>query len=243
LPEISEQDENFPSTIWLRVESARDAETPQARKALGELCEAYWQPVYTFIRRKGHDPDQALDLTQGFFTLLVEPGALGSVTPAKGKFRSFLMAACSHFLSNQRVYERALKRGGGRRQLSIDHSEAESCLRHEPFHELTPEKAFVRQWALTLLDRTMAQLEAEASSKSKSSLFELVKPAILETDQHATYAEIAARLRTTEAVVKVAVHRYRSRFRALLRQEIARTVDDPAEIEEEINTLIQALAN
>ena len=115
-------------------------------------------------------------------------------------------------------------------------------MRHEPFHELTPERAFVRQWALTLLDRTMAQLEAEASSKSKSSLFDLVKPAILETDQHASYAEIAARLGTTETVVKVAVHRYRSRFRVLLRQEIARTVDDPADIEEEISTLIQALA-
>jgi DNA-directed RNA polymerase specialized sigma24 family protein len=242
-PEIPEQDEDFPSTIWLRVESAKDPERPQAREALGELCEAYWQPVYTFIRRKGHDPDQALDLTQGFFALLVEPGALGAVTPAKGKFRSFLMAACSHFLSNQRVYERALKRGGGRRQVSIDHSEAESRMRHEPFHELTPERAFVRQWALTLLDRTMAQLEAEASSKSKSSLFELVKPAILETGQHASYAEIGAKLDTTEAVVKVAVHRYRNRFRTLLRQEIARTVDDPADIEEEINTLIRALAN
>ena len=169
-PRSPTQDEDFPSTIWLRVESAKDPETPHAREALGELCEAYWQPVYTFIRRKGHDPDQALDLTQGFFALLVEPGALGTVTPAKGKFRSFLMAACTHFLSNQRVYERALKRGGGRRRVSIDHSEAESWMRHEPFHELTPERAFVRQWALTLLDRTMARLEAEASPKSKSSI-------------------------------------------------------------------------
>ena len=130
-----------------------------------------------------------------------------------------------------------------RRRVSIDHSEAESCIRHEPFHELTPERAFVRQWALTLLDRTMAQLEAEASSKSRSSLFDLVKPAILETGKHASYGEIATELGTTEAVVKVAVHRYRNRFRVLLRQEISRTVDDPADIEEEITTLIQALAN
>ena len=242
-PEIPGHDEDFPSTIWLRVESARDPETPQAREALGELCEAYWQPVYTFIRRKGHDPDHALDLTQGFFALLVEPGALGSVTPAKGKFRSFLMAACSHFLSNQRVYERALKRGGGRRPISINQSEVESWIRSEPFHELTPERAFLRQWGLTLLDRTMARLEAEASSKSKSTLFELVRPAILGTEDHTSYARIAARLGTSEAVVKVAVHRYRSRFRVLLREEIARTVDDPADIEEEITTLIQALGH
>ncbi len=226
--------------------ASRAPRTPRHPK-LGKLWASYAKHTGSpFIRSfavRATTRIRSLDLTQGFFALLIEPGALGAVTPAKGKFRSFLMAACTHFLSNQRVYERALKRGGGRGRVSIDQSEAESCMRHEPFHELTPERAFVRQWALTMLDRTMAQLEAEASSKSRSSLFDLVKPAILETGKHASYAEIATELGTTEAVVKVAVHRYRNRFRVLLRQEISRTVDDPADIEEEITTLIQALAN
>ena len=139
----------------MRIEQAKKPTTPQSREALAELCEAYWHPVYAFIRRKGNDPDRAADLTQGFFTVLIETGALSAVTPEKGKFRSFLMAACTHFLCNQRVHEPSLKRGGGRFHVSIDQLKAEDRLSHEPFHEMTPEKIFIRQWALTLLDRVM----------------------------------------------------------------------------------------
>ena len=237
------ESEEFPSTVWMRVEQAGDQTRPQSRQALAELCEAYWRPVYAFIRRKGNDPDRAADLTQGFFTLLIETGALATVTPGKGKFRSFLMAACSHYLSNQRDHERALKRGGGRSLNAIDQLKAEDRFSVEPFHELTPERAFIRQWALTLLDRVMARLQTEAAEKGKAPLFEQIRPAILGRDAAPSYAKVSESLGLSETVVRVAVHRYRTRYRVLLREEIARTVSDPDDIEEEITTLIQALAD
>jgi RNA polymerase sigma-70 factor (ECF subfamily) len=225
----------------MRIEKVRDESPEQSRAALAELCEAYWQPVYAFMRRKGNEPDRAADLTQDFFTLLIRPGALEAVAEGKGKFRSFLMAACTNFLKNQRVYARSLKRGGGRSPLSIDRLEAEDRLRFEPFHEMTPERIFLRQWATTLLDRVMAQLQAEAASKGKSRLFDQLRPALLGRDCAPPYAAVSSALGVSESSVKVAVHRYRARYQQLLREEIARTVDDPAEIEDEISTLIQAL--
>jgi RNA polymerase sigma-70 factor (ECF subfamily) len=225
----------------MRVEQVKECPTPQSREALAELCELYWQPIYAFIRRKGNDPDRAADLTQGFFTLLIETEALTTVTREKGKFRSFLMAACTHFLCNQRVHERARKRGGGRFHFSIDQLKAEDRLSHEPFHELTPEKAFLRQWALTLLERVMATLQAEEALKGKTNVFEQVRPVILGRETTPSYAQISANLGLSETTVKVTVHRYRARFRRLLRAEISRTLDDPAEIEQEITTLIRAL--
>ncbi len=239
----SSPSDEFPSTIWMRVEQAKESAAPHSRQALAELCEAYWHPVYAFIRRKGNDPDRAADLTQGFFTTLIETGALSSVKPEKGKFRSFLMAACTHFLSNQRVHERALKRGGGRFHISIDQLKAEDRLSHEPFHEMTPEKTFIRQWALTLLDRVMTKLQAEAVLKGKMALFEHMRPVILARESVPSYGQISRKLGLSETTVKVTVHRYRARYRALMREEIARTVDDPADIEEEITTLIEALAD
>jgi RNA polymerase sigma-70 factor (ECF subfamily) len=231
----------FPSTVWMRIEKVRDESPEQSRAALAELCDAYWQPVYAFLRRKGNDPDRAADLTQDFFTLLIRPGALTTVAEGKGKFRSFLMAACTNFMKNQRVYERALKRGGGRSPVSIDRLEGEERLRHEPFHEMTPERIFLRQWAVTLLNRVMAQLQSEAASKGKALLFEQLRPAILGREPAPPYAAVSSALGVRESTVKVAMHRYRARYQELLRGEIARTLDDPAEIEEEISTLIEAL--
>jgi DNA-directed RNA polymerase specialized sigma24 family protein len=190
---------------------------------------------------RGYDPDRAADLTQDFFTLLIEPGALKAVSQGKGKFRSFLMAACAHFLSNRRVHERALKRGGGRSPISIDQRKAEDSLGPEPFHELTPERIFLRHWARALLDRVMARLQTEAQMKSKVRLFDLIKSTLLGTEQSCSYTEIAAALGVSESYVKVAVHRYRNRYRALLRDEITQMVDDPADVEQEITTLIEAL--
>jgi RNA polymerase sigma-70 factor (ECF subfamily) len=224
------------------IEKARDSGPAKSRQALEQLCQAYWQPVYAFIRRKGNDPDRSADLTQDFFALLIEPGALAAVTEAKGKFRSYLMAACIHFLSNRRVYERALKRGGGRPLVSIDQLGAEDGLRREPFHEITPERVFLRQWATTLLDRAMAQLQSEADAKGKSRLFERIKPALLGSGLALRYAQISSELGIAETTIKVAVHRYRARFSRLLREEIAQTVDDSAQIDEEISTVLEALA-
>jgi DNA-directed RNA polymerase specialized sigma24 family protein len=235
--------EEFPSTIWVRVEQAKQSTAPQSQEALAELCKAYWHPVYAFIRRKGNDPDRAADLTQSFFTVLIETAALSAVTQEKGRFRAFLMAACTHFLCNQRVHDRALKRGGGRFHVSIDQLKAEDRLSREPFHEMTPEKTFVRQWALTLLDRVMARVQAEAALKGKTHVFEEVRPVILGREAAPSYAQISAKLGMSETTLKVTVHRYRARYRALLRDEIGRTVSDPADVEQEITTLIEALAS
>jgi RNA polymerase sigma-70 factor (ECF subfamily) len=225
----------------MRVEKAKECPTPQSREALAELCEAYWQPIYAFIRRKGNDPDRAADLTQGFFAVLIESEALTTVSREKGRFRSFLMAACTHFLCNQRIHERAQKRGGGRFHLPIDRLKAEDRLSHEPFHEMTPEKTFIRQWALTLLERVMARLQAEEALKGRTKVFEQMRPVILGREAAPSYVQISANLGLSETTVKVTVHRYRARYRRLLRDEISRTVDDPAEIEQEISTLIEAL--
>jgi RNA polymerase sigma-70 factor (ECF subfamily) len=224
------------------VDEARDPGPAQSRSAMEQLCQSYWHPVYAFIRRKGNDPDRSADLTQDFFTLLLEPGALAAVTERKGKFRSYLMAACTHFLSNRRIYERALKRGGGRTLLSIDQLDAENRLRRQPFHEITPERVFLRRWAETVLDRVMLQVQSEAGAKGKSRLFDQIRPALLGSGLALRYTQISAELGISEGAVKVAVHRYRTRYGQLLCEEIARTVDDPAQIEEEISTLIEALA-
>jgi RNA polymerase sigma-70 factor (ECF subfamily) len=226
----------------MRIEVVRDGTEAESREALAELCQAYWQPVYAFIRRKGNDPDRSADLTQDFFALLIAPGALAAVSEGKGKFRSFLMAACTHFLSNRRVYDRALKRGGGRRLFSIDHLDAENRLRREPFHEITPERVFLRRWATTLLDRVMSQLRSEAHAKDRSRLFDQIGPAVLGSGLAVPYSQISSELGIAETTIKVAVHRYRARYRELLRQEIARTVENPNEIEEELSSLIEALA-
>ena len=225
----------------MRIEQAREPGANRPREAIAELCRDYWHPVYAFIRRKGNDPDRAADLTQDFFTLLLEPGALDGVTPAKGKFRSYLMAVCSHFLANRRTYDRALKRGGGRVAVSIERLAAEQRFAAEPFHEETPERIFLREWARTVLDRAMARLEAETVRKGNPRLLERVKGALLGTELTEPYAEIAASLGINETAVKVAVHRFRARLRDYIRSEIARTVDDPGEIEEEITTLIRVL--
>jgi RNA polymerase sigma-70 factor (ECF subfamily) len=235
--------DEFPSTVWISVEQARDSSAERAREALAELCSAYWQPVYAFIRRKGNDPDRAADLTQDFFTLLIEPGALADVDAAKGKFRSFLMAACSHVLSNRHVYERALKRGGGRSLISIDQLQAEERLRCEPFHEITPERIFLREWATILINRVMDQLRSEARVKGRSRLFDQIRPALLGRELAPSYAQLAKELGVGEAKIKVAVHRLRVRFKELLRKEIARAGTDPAEIDQEISSLIQALSD
>ncbi|MGC8640043.1 MAG: RNA polymerase sigma factor [Isosphaeraceae bacterium] len=201
----------------------------------------YWHPVYAFIRRKGNNPDRAADLTQGFFISLIETAALFTVAPEKGRFRSFLMAACSHYLSNQRIYDRAMKRGGGHRLISIDQLKAEDRLSREPFHEVTPERIFLRQWALTLLERAGARLRLEAAARGKAQLFDQVWPVLRGREEGPSYAEIAGALGLSEAVVKVTVHRYRNRYRELIRDEISRTVDDPRDIDQEIATLFQSL--
>jgi RNA polymerase sigma-70 factor (ECF subfamily) len=238
---MSQGPERFATTHWSLVVAARDGSASEAREALAALCGTYWYPLYAFIRRQGHGADEAQDLTQGFFAQLLERDFLDSVDRAKGRFRSFLLAACRHFLANEYDRARAQKRGGGRAMLSLDFQAAEGRYSLEPAHELTPEKVFDRHWALTLLDQVLSRLRDEFTRAEKAGLFERLKGYLTGERSAGPYAQAAAELDMTEGALKVAVHRLRRRYRELLQEEIGRTVSDPAEVKEEIADLFAAL--
>ena len=233
----------FPTTCWGRVLEAGDPAAPESRSALESLCHDYWYPLYAFVRRKGHDPETAQDLVQGLFASLLEHDALRGLEPERGRFRSFLMACCTHFIARHHERERAAKRGGGRVAIPIDALAAESRFGGELGHDLTAERLFERRWALTLLDRVLAGLDAELARPDKRRLYERLRPALVGGEEAPPYQEIADELGLTLGAVKMAAHRLRARYRERLREEIARTVADPAEIEAEIRALLSAMAD
>jgi RNA polymerase sigma factor (sigma-70 family) len=233
----------FATTHWSLVVAARDRTSPQAQEALATLCRAYWYPLYAFVRRQGYDADQAQDLTQEFFTRLLEKDFLSLVDREKGKFRSFLLACCKHFLANERDRANAQKRGGACRLISVDFSTVEGRYGLESSHTLTPERLFERRWALTLLDQVLTKLRQEFSRGAKSELFDRLKIFLTGESRKHAYAEVAKELNRSEGSIKVTVHRLRRRYRELLREEIARTVDDPSQVEAEIRDLFAILAS
>jgi DNA-directed RNA polymerase specialized sigma24 family protein len=231
----------FPTTRWSRVVAAADPDRSDAHAALAELCAAYWFPVYALIRRRGHDPDDALDLTQDYFARLLEKPVLAAADRRKGRFRAFLLTDCVHFLANAHDRAARLKRGGDRSFVPIDSNSAEGRYGAEPAHGLTPERLFERTWALTLLAAVFDTLRREFESDGKGAAFEELKVTLEDGPGASRYAEIAARLGTSEGAVKVAAHRLRKRYKALLREQIAATVDNPAEVDDEIRDLFNAL--
>lgn len=231
----------FAPTRWSIVLSARDHQSPQSTQALETLCKNYWYPLYAFVRRQGHKPHDAEDLTQAFFTRLLERNSLVSVDPSKGKFRSFLLASLKNFLANEWDKNNAQKRGGGKPFISIDREAAEESYRFEPIDKLSPEKIFERRWAMTLLDRTLQRLETEYTADGKIALFAELK-ATITGEPAAGYAAIAVRLNTSEGAIKVAAHRLRQRYREHLRAEIAETVTTKDELEDELRNLFAALS-
>jgi RNA polymerase sigma factor (sigma-70 family) len=233
----------FATTSWTIVAHARKPDSPEALQSLADLCQAYWYPLYAFLRRRGQSPHEAEDLTQGFFADLLARDFLKGVDPSKGKFRSFLLASLQHYLSNRRDWDRRQKRGGKVVHLSLDFRTAEDCYRREPAHEATPERLFERRWALVLLDRVLDRLEAEVNRENKGPLFEQLKPILLGESDAASYAQVGAALKMTEGAVRVAAHRLRKRYRTLLQEEIARTLINPDDYEEEVDALFQALSH
>jgi DNA-directed RNA polymerase specialized sigma24 family protein len=233
----------FPTTHWSRVARAGGPPTPEGRAALAELCGAYWYPIYALIRRKGHDPDAALDLTQDYFARLLEKGTVAAADPVKGRFRSFLLADCSFFLADRRDRDRALKRGGGRPVLSIDARDAEGRFLREPSHDRTPERMFERDWVLALIARVFDGLERHYAATGRSELFRQLKPLVSSGPDVAPRAAVAARLGMTEANLRVVLHRLRARFAAGLREEVAATLRDAGDeaIEEELRALFAVL--
>ena len=230
----------FATTRWTLVAAATDPADPQAREALADLCRAYWFPVYAYVRRRGHDQHAAQDLTQGFFTRLLEKNDLTAADRTRGRFRSFLLGACRHFLANQHDHATARKRGGGRTHLPLDFDAAAGRYGREPAGADTPERAFDREWALGLLDRAVGELRAEYAGSGRERLFDSLKDA-LAGGADVPHAEKARELGLTVGAVKVAVHRLRQRYRDRLRALIADTVAGPAEVDDEVRDLFAAL--
>ena len=213
----------------------------EAEAALEKLCQTYWYPLYSYLRRKGSDPDKAQDLTQGFFYRLIKENYLGAVDRKRGKFRSFLLAALNHFVSNQRDHDRAAKRGGGQPLLSLDDMDAENRFIHEPASSLSPEKIFEKNWFLTLFEQALTRLSEEQKTAGKAELFEQLKPFVVEEAESGDYNSAAARLNMTPNAVAVTVHRLRDRYKKLVHEEVVRTVADPAEIEDELRRFFAVL--
>lgn len=228
----------FPTTSWTLIVNARDPDHQVSREALGRLCGSYWYPVFAFIRRKGLDSDQARDCTQDFFAALLEKDYLVGVERAKGNFRSFLLAAVGHFLSNQFAAERAQKRGGGQRFLSLEMENAEGIYRNVPADSLTPEALFEYSWATSLLQRILQRLRDGYSDRD----FEVLKPFLVGEEARGDGIATAERLGMSTGAFKVAIHRLRKRYRDVLRAEIAETVADPTQVDDEIRYLLTVLA-
>jgi RNA polymerase sigma-70 factor (ECF subfamily) len=232
----------FVTTHWSVVLSARRKDSPQSAAALETLCRTYWYPLYAYVRRQGHSPHDAQDLTQGFFARLLQKDYLKAAAREKGRFRTFLIVALKRFLANEWDHDRAQKRGGGQPALSLDTELAEERYRIEPVEGATADKIFERRWALTLLDRTMTRLRDEFTAAGKAEEFKQLKTCLTADRGEISYTEIAGALGQSEGTVRVAVHRLRKRFREIFREEIAHTVSSAEEIEEEVRYLMGVLA-
>ena len=242
---LSNPSDRFPTTHWTRVIAAGARASTQERESLGELCNAYWYPLYVFIRRKGYDPDRAEDLTQAYFVRLLEKGVLGAADPHKGRFRAFLRTDCGFFLAGEHDRENAQKRGGDRAIVSIDAVDAEGRYRFEPAADgLTAERLFDRAWAATLLERVIEQISREYDQSGRGALFERLKNVLTDGEGALPYAAIAKELGTTEVAVQSAAQRLRKRFRSDVRTLIAATLENPTSesVEDELGSLFAALA-
>jgi RNA polymerase sigma factor (sigma-70 family) len=234
-------DPQFHTTQWSLIVAAAGQDGVAAKAALADLCQAYWYPVYAFLRRRGHSVEDARDLTQGFFATLLEKGYLADADPERGRFRSFLLTAVSRSASKQHDRARAQKRGGGRPILSIDFDDGEVRYLREPVDNWTPERIFERRWALTLLDRTLARLRQDHEASGKCTQFDALKVYLTGEAGAPAFRQVADQLGMTEGAAKVAVHRLRQKYRELLRAEIAQTVAANDDVDDELSLLLAAL--
>jgi RNA polymerase sigma-70 factor (ECF subfamily) len=232
---------SFMTTRWSEVLAASQRSSPVGEKALAELCERYWFPLYAFVRRRVGDEHQARDLTQEFFARLLEKNILAAAQPERGRFRAFLLTAARNFLVNEGEKARAEKRGGGRATLPLDFAWGEARYHREPVDPWTAEKLYDRQWTLLLLDQVFVGLRRSYDAQGKSELFERLKVYLVGQAGAPSYAETGRALAMREGAVKVAVHRLRERYREMLRAEVALTVADDADVDEEIRQLFRSL--
>ena len=234
-------DGRFRTTSWSLVQAAGEGAGPQSREALATLCKVYWPPVYAYIRRRGHDADAARELTQGFFTDLLDRDVLKGINPEGGKFRSFLLTCVKHFLANEWDRSRARKRGGGIVILSLDLDDAESRYRLEPADQETPEKIFEKRWALSVIAQAMSRLDREMEASGDRDRVRGLKPLLTGSAGHVSYSEVASDLGMSEGAVKVAIHRLRKKFGQILREEVVQTLTDTSAADEEIRFLLDTI--
>ncbi|MFN0068065.1 MAG: RNA polymerase sigma factor [Limisphaerales bacterium] len=232
----------FDTTHWSVVLAAGARETKQAEAALETLCLTYWYPLYAYVRRRGHGPEDAQDLTQEFFARLLAKEYFRRADRERGRFRSFLLKSLQHFLVNEWVRGQARKRGGGEKLIPLDEALAERLYQQEPATPHPPESLYDRRWAVTLLDRAMERLGADYAAAGKRGLFDQLKGLLLTEGSGGIYREKALQAGMSEGAVKVAVHRLRHRFGEAVRAEIAQTVATPAEVEEELRGLLAAMS-
>ena len=232
---------SFETTRWSLVVAAGSGDSSAARTALATLCETYWYPLYAYVRRRGTSADDARDLTQGFFTSLLERKDFEHVRRERGRFRAFLLASLQHFLANDAARRRTQKRGGGIAFLPLAFDEAEGRYQVEPAESTTPETLYERRWALTVVDRVLSELRREWEATGREAEFDELKSCLLGVNPSGGYAALAGRLNTSEGAVKTAVHRLRRKFQSSLRRDIAETVSDPDDVDDEIRYLVRAL--
>ena len=232
----------FVTTHWSVVLTAGRSDTTRAHEALSRLCETYWYPLYAYVRRRGHSPEDAQDSTQEFFSRLLAGKWVGDADRARGRFRTFLLTALNRFLANEWDRARAQKRGGGAVPVPLDTAIAESRYCVDTKNALTPDRLYDRQWAMTLLDRALTRLEVEHQRLGKAAEFAVLSPVLTAERGDIPYGAMATQLRLSETATRMAVHRLRKRFREVFREEIAQTVAQPDEVEEEIRHLLAALA-
>lgn len=232
----------FATTHWSVVLAAADHEKPEAAAALERLCRTYWYPLYAYLRRRGNGHEDAQDLIQGFLLQLLERKSFARVRPERGRFRSFLLASLNYYLADQHDRAMAAKRGGGRPDLSFDASAAAEAYQLEPVDNDSPERAFERRWALTLLDQVLKRLEEEFEQAGKSSLFKGLQGFLVAGRGEANYPQAATALGMSVEAVKKAAQRMRQRYYELFREEIAHTVANPGEVEHELRYLCEIIA-
>jgi RNA polymerase sigma factor (sigma-70 family) len=232
----------FATTRWSVVLAAGDKADSQCAAALQTLCQTYWYPLYAYVRHRGTGAQDAEDLVQAFFVFLLEKDRLGSLVQDKGRFRSFLLTALTHFRTDQWKRDTAAKRGGGRKIFSLDMSHAEDRFLHEPVDTTTPETLYEMNWAVTLLNTVFAHLQEAQQTQGKGEQFESLKFCLTGQRSAFPYTELAEQLAVSEASLKVMVHRLRKRYRELLRQEIAHTVANPEAVDDELRYLFEVLS-
>lgn len=232
----------FNTTRWSVIESAASPDARSADVAMEELCKTYWPAVYAYARCTGNSPEDALDLTQGFFEKVIAGGYFAQADRSRGRFRSFLLTSFKHFFLNEKAKANAVRRGGRVAFIPLDQSTAETQLRIEPVDRNSPDKAFEKQWALALLDDVMMSLRERYEQAGEGRLFDALQPCLAAGRDRLSYTKLGTGIGLSEGAVKVAVHRMRKRYRELLRQKVADTVSDAESAEAELQYLFQAFS-